>query len=59
MALRFLLRWPHMFAIAKAANPDHVAENAGAANVQLSDVEIALIDKAFPLGPSPRELPTL
>lgn len=59
VALRFLLRWPFMFAITKAANPDHVAENAGAANVQLSDIEIALIDKAFPLGPPPRELPTL
>jgi diketogulonate reductase-like aldo/keto reductase len=59
VALRFLVRHPFIFAIAKASNPDHAAENAGAGNLQLSDIEIARIDKAFPLGPPPRELPML
>ena len=59
VALRFLVRHPFVFAIAKASNPDHAAENAGAGNLQLSEIEIARIDKAFPLGPPPRELPML
>jgi diketogulonate reductase-like aldo/keto reductase len=48
-----------VFAIAKAANPEHAAENAGAADLFLSEEEIARIDQAFPLGPEPSELPTL
>ncbi len=59
VALRFLVRRHAVFAIPKAANPEHVAENAGAGDLQLDDAEIARIDKAFPLGPPPRELPTL
>jgi diketogulonate reductase-like aldo/keto reductase len=59
VALRFLLRRPVVFAIPKASNPDHAAENAEAGDLQLSDVEMSLIDEAFPRGPKPRELPTL
>jgi diketogulonate reductase-like aldo/keto reductase len=59
VALRFLVRRPPLFAIPKASSPDHVAENAGAADLRLTEAEIAEIDKAFPLGPRPRELPTL
>jgi diketogulonate reductase-like aldo/keto reductase len=59
VALRFLVRRHSVFAIAKATSPEHAAENAGAADVQLSNEEIARIEKAFPLGPPPRELPTL
>jgi diketogulonate reductase-like aldo/keto reductase len=59
VALRFLVRQSFVFAITKAANPDHAAENAGAGDLQLSEVEIARIDKAFPLGAPPSELPTL
>ena len=59
VALRFLVRRHSVFAIAKATSPEHAAENAGAANVQLSNEEIARIEKAFPLGPPPRELPML
>jgi diketogulonate reductase-like aldo/keto reductase len=59
VALRFLVRQRIVFAIAKASNPDHAAENAGAADVQLSEAEIARIDHAFPLGAPPRQLPTL
>jgi diketogulonate reductase-like aldo/keto reductase len=59
VALQFLVRRPPLFAIPKASSPDHVAENAGAADLRLTEAEIAEIDKAFPLGPRPRELPTL
>jgi diketogulonate reductase-like aldo/keto reductase len=59
VALRFVLRRPVVFAIPKASNPDHAAENAETGDLQLSDVELSLIDEAFPRGPKPRELPTL
>lgn len=59
VAPRFLVRQPLVFAIAKASNPDHVAENAGAGDLQLSEAEIARIDKAFPLGAPQWKLPML
>ena len=59
VALRFLLRSASLFTIPKASNPEHVAENAGAGYLHLSEEEIARIDHAFPRGPRPRELPML
>ncbi len=59
VALRFLVRHRNVFAIAKASNPEHTAENAGAGNLRLSEEEIARIDQAFPLGVPPSELPML
>lgn len=59
VALRFLVRRPSLFTIPKSSNPEHASENAGAGNLHLTDAELARIDKAFPLGPVPRELPTL
>jgi diketogulonate reductase-like aldo/keto reductase len=59
VALRFLLRYPSLFAIPKASHPAHAAENAGAGDLRLTDAELARIDQAFPRGPRPRELPTL
>jgi diketogulonate reductase-like aldo/keto reductase len=59
VALRFLLRWPLLFAIPKAGRPEHAAENAGAGDLRLTAPELARIDRAFPLGPRPRTLPTL
>ena len=59
VALRFLVRLPSLFTIPKASRPKHAAENAGAGNLLLSKTELAMIDRAFPLGPPPRELPTL
>jgi diketogulonate reductase-like aldo/keto reductase len=48
-----------LFAIPKASRPEHAEENAGAGDLELSEAEIARIEEAFPLGPRPRELPTL
>lgn len=59
VALRFLVRWPSLFAIPKASNPAHAEENAGAGDLRLTADELARIDRAFPLGPRPRRLPTL
>jgi diketogulonate reductase-like aldo/keto reductase len=59
VALRFLLRLSSLFVIPKSTSVEHVEENAGAGALQLTETEIARIDKAFPLGAEPRELPTL
>jgi diketogulonate reductase-like aldo/keto reductase len=59
VALAFLVRWPNVFAIPKAASLAHVEENAGAGELQLAPDEIARIDKAFPLGRPLRSLPML
>lgn len=59
VALRFLARRTAIFAIPKASNPEHTAENAGAGDLNLTEAEIARIDKAFPLGPRPGYLPML
>ena len=59
VALRFLARQPAVFAIPKAADPDHVAENAKAGALQLSESDIARIDAAFPRGRAPHSLPML
>jgi diketogulonate reductase-like aldo/keto reductase len=59
VALRFLVRRPLLFAIPKAASPQHVEQNVEAGDLRLTDAELARIDQAFPLGPRPRALPTL
>ncbi len=58
VALRFLVRRPSLFAIPKASNPEHAAENAGAGDLRLTTAEIERIDAAFPLG-GRRSLPVL
>lgn len=59
VALRFLVRRRSLFTIPKASNPKHVAENAAAGNLQLTEAEIVRIGEAFPRVPRPRVLPTL
>ncbi len=59
VALRFLLRHPEVFVIPKASNIAHVAENAGAVTLELSDAELAKIDAAFPRGRPRRGLPMI
>ena len=58
IALRFLIRRPSLYAIPKASTPKHTEENARAADLQLTQEEIAKLDRTFPLGP-PGELPML
>jgi diketogulonate reductase-like aldo/keto reductase len=59
VALSFLTRQACVFAIPKAASQEHAADNAAAANLTLSENEIAALDQAFPRGPKPRGLPML
>ena len=48
VALAFLLERESVIAIPKSANPDRVAENAAAAELELSDEDLAALDAAFP-----------
>ena len=59
IALAFLTRRPSVFAIPKASSVEHVEENAGASDIQLSQAEIARIDAAFPRGQRRHGLPML
>jgi diketogulonate reductase-like aldo/keto reductase len=59
VALAFLTRAPSVLTIPKAATSEHVADNAAAGALTLSESEIAALDKAFPLGPKPSSLPML
>jgi diketogulonate reductase-like aldo/keto reductase len=58
VALSFLLRYPNLFVIPKAARLEHVRENAGAGTLELSAADIAALEAAFRRGPPPGELPT-
>ncbi|SDR63490.1 Aldo/keto reductase [Rhizobiales bacterium GAS113] len=59
VALAFLTRRPSLFAIPKASSPEHAAENAGAGELRLTEVELSCIDAAFPCGPRTHTLPML
>jgi diketogulonate reductase-like aldo/keto reductase len=59
VALAYLAREPNVFTIPKASSAEHAAENAAAGDFALSEDDIAALDKAFPRGPKPRNLPML
>jgi diketogulonate reductase-like aldo/keto reductase len=59
VALAFLVRHSNLWAIPKAASAAHALENAAAGDLVLRQPEIERIERAFPRGPLPRELPTL
>jgi len=48
VALAWLLRREGMIVIPKAGNKEHVRENVGALDLQLTDQDLADLDKAFP-----------
>jgi diketogulonate reductase-like aldo/keto reductase len=50
VALAFLTREAHVFAIPKAASVAHVEENAAAGGLELEPADLAEIDAAFPRG---------
>ena len=58
VALAWVLRQPGMIAIPKAGKVDHVADNRHALELQLSDDDLAELDRAFPppTGPQPLEM---
>jgi diketogulonate reductase-like aldo/keto reductase len=59
VALRFLVRRSKLFTIPKAASLEHIAENAGAGDLHLTEAEVTQIDQAFPLSSRPGHLPML
>jgi diketogulonate reductase-like aldo/keto reductase len=59
VALAFLTRHASVFAIPKAATPEHVEENAGAGDIQLTADDIARVEAAFPRGKLSGSLPML
>jgi diketogulonate reductase-like aldo/keto reductase len=59
VALAFLTRKPSLFGIPKASNPEHVTENAAAANLQLDDADLTQLDAAFPVPQRRTGVPTL
>jgi diketogulonate reductase-like aldo/keto reductase len=59
VALCFLVREPNVFTIPRSSKAEHALENAGAGDLELSPTEIKRIDRAFPRGPKPAELPML
>jgi diketogulonate reductase-like aldo/keto reductase len=59
VALSFLTRRASVFAIPKASTAAHAADNAGAGDLSLDAGEIAMMERAFPLGPEPEVLPML
>ncbi len=58
VALAFLLR-QGVFAIPKSASSEHVEQNARAADLGLTDAEVAQIDAAFPRGKRRAGVPVL
>jgi diketogulonate reductase-like aldo/keto reductase len=58
VALAFLSRDPHSFAIPKAADVAHVHSNASAAALVLTAEEVERLSEAFPVRTN-RGLPTL
>ncbi|HVY51491.1 MAG TPA: aldo/keto reductase [Devosia sp.] len=48
IALAFTLRRPDVISIPKASEPDHVRENAAAADLVLAPEDVAALDRAFP-----------
>lgn len=55
VALAWLLQWPDVIVIPKAANLGHVAENRAAADIALTPTEHAALERAFP--PPDRKMP--
>ena len=59
VALRFLIREPHVFAIPKAARAEHALENARAAEIELTDDDVRRIERAFPRGRKRKGVPMI
>jgi diketogulonate reductase-like aldo/keto reductase len=47
VTLNFLTRHPNLFTIPKTSNPEHVKENSGGMGWDLTEADVAAIDRAF------------
>ncbi|HEX3177380.1 MAG TPA: aldo/keto reductase [Methylomirabilota bacterium] len=59
VALAYLVQRASVFTIPKAGRPEHAADNAAAADLSLTAADVTRLERAFPRGRRPRELPTL
>lgn len=59
VTLAFLTRRPTWFAIPKSSSAEHVRENAGALALELEAVDVAALDRAFPVGKKRSGIATL
>jgi diketogulonate reductase-like aldo/keto reductase len=59
VALAWVLRHDGVFTIPKAGTPEHVRENRGALDLQLTDEDLAALDEAFPPPDEQRPLEVL
>lgn len=59
VALAFLVRETHVFAIPKSSRANHVLDNAGSVKLTLDANDVERLDAAFPLGPRRSSLPML
>ncbi len=48
IALAWILRRPDIIAIPKSSSADHIRDNRNAAGIELSEEDLALLDKSFP-----------
>ena len=53
--LAWVLRQPDIIAIPKASRPEHIRENRAALDIELTDEDLAKLDKSFP--PPARQIP--
>ncbi len=59
VALAWVLRHDGVITIPKAGTPEHVRENRAALDLQLTDEDLAELDRAFPPPAEPQPLETL
>ena len=59
IALAWLLRQDNLIAIPKAANAEHVRDNARAVDIELTQDDLNELDRAFPPPKSKKQLPML
>ncbi|MCW2640577.1 MAG: aldo/keto reductase [Dactylosporangium sp.] len=59
VALAWVLRQDHVATIPKAGTPEHVRENRAAYELQLTEEDLAVLDRAFPPPTGPRPLEVL
>jgi diketogulonate reductase-like aldo/keto reductase len=59
VALAWVLRQDDVATIPKAGTPEHVRENRGAYELQLTEEDLAVLDRAFPPPAEPRPLEVL
>jgi diketogulonate reductase-like aldo/keto reductase len=58
VAIAWIIRQDRVVTIPKASSPEHVRANRAAADIRLTEEDLAVLDRAFPppRGPTPLEM---